>query len=260
MADPDGRGGLLAEEAEQPADSYGHPPVEGPTWAQIRAKVNQLAAERGVFGGAPIPIERLRLCVERKYEFQGLNGCKLGNDDDLPELPELAGYRCVNAWLNKRHQVYVCILQNATGRAIKSFLTAGPSRRLEFALHTLDASQVWDIDTEIAALGRLRTYLSEWAFDRYVLTGSFIETSKRSGVVYMFRRLRPTLAIRTDESGSRLLAALCLHPIGYYEESWAGSMCPTDDVIAHLLLMRADERKFWSQANQHGPNAAEAGV
>src|SRR3546814_10910453 len=41
----------------------------------------------------------------------------------------------------------------------------------------------------------------------------------------------------------RWLCALCLHPIGYYENSWAGAMCPTDDVIAHLMLMRRSEER-----------------
>jgi hypothetical protein len=38
---------------------------------------------------------------------------------------------------------------------------------------------------------------------------------------------------------------LCMHPIAYYEDSWAGAMCPTDDVIAALMMMRGDEPMFW---------------
>jgi hypothetical protein len=53
---------------------------------------------------------------------------------------------------------------------------------------------------------------------------------------------------------------LCLHPIGYYANSWAGAMCPTDDVIAHLMMMRADEPMFWRKANQHPPHRPEAGL
>ena len=93
---------------------------------------------------------------------------------------------------------------------------------------------------------------------QYLLTGMFLETSKRSGVHYLFRRLRPTVAI--SPSSTKILCTLCLHPIGYYAESWAGAMCPTDDVVAHLMLMRADEPMFWRRANQHAPWRPEAGL
>lgn len=32
-------------------------------------------------------------------------------------------------------------------------------------------------------------------------------------------------------------------------------MVPTDDIIAHLIMMRGDERSYWSKANQHAPEA-----
>lgn len=47
---------------------------------------------------------------------------------------------------------------------------------------------------------------------------------------------------------------------GNYGGTHAGAMCPTDDVLAHLLLMRGDERLFWSRANQHPANRPEAGL
>jgi hypothetical protein len=37
-------------------------------------------------------------------------------------------------------------------------------------------------------------------------------------------------------------------------------MCPTDDVIAHLQLMRGDERMFWKRSNQHPSWRPEAGL
>lgn len=93
------------------------------------------------------------------------------------------------------------------------------------------------------------------------MTGAFIETSPRSGVTYMFRRLRPTLAIKAGPDGDlRILCGLCLHPIGYYAGTWGGAMCPTDDVIAHLCLMRGDEPKFWANSNQHEANHPACGV
>ena len=90
----------------------------------------------------------------------------------------------------------------------------------------------------------------------------FLEKSERSGVTYLFRKLRPTVALRPcrDGDGMRVLAALCLHPIGYYDGSWAGAMCPTDDVVAHLMLMRGDEVMFWRRSNQHPADRPEAGL
>jgi hypothetical protein len=37
-------------------------------------------------------------------------------------------------------------------------------------------------------------------------------------------------------------------------------MCPTDEVIAHLLMMRGSEEKYWANANQHRLNRPAAGV
>lgn len=92
--------------------------------------------------------------------------------------------------------------------------------------------------------------------------GTFLERSKRSGIVYMFRKLRPTIAITPHhpDGDLRVLCGLCLHPLGYYQESHAGAMVPTDDVIAHLVLMRGDEHRLWKQATQHAPYRHECGL
>ena len=58
----------------------------------------------------------------------------------------------------------------------------------------------------------------------------------------------------------RCLAVLCLHPIGYYANSWAGCMVPSDDVIAALAMMRGDEAMFWGKAVKHEPHEPEAGL
>ena len=74
---------------------------------------------------------------------------------------------------------------------------------------------------------------------------------------------RSTLEDPTDmdhSGGVRILACLCMHTIGYYRDTWAGALCPTDDVIAHLILCRGDERLYWSRCNQHAPGRPEAGL
>ena len=90
--------------------------------------------------------------------------------------------------------------------------------------------------------------------------GHFAESSEHSLVTYLFRRGRPTIAIRQTEEYSHPLCALCLHPIGYYGDTWAGAMCPTDEIIAHLLMMLGSEEKFWANANQHSVDRPAAGV
>ena len=94
----------------------------------------------------------------------------------------------------------------------------------------------------------------------YLLTGHFAEICKRSGLTYLFRKGRPTIALRRDEHFSYALCALCLNPIGYHGDTWAGVMCPTDEVIAHLLMMRGSEEKYWANANQHPIDRPAAGV
>ncbi len=131
-----------------------------------------------------------------------------------------------------------------------------------FALETLRSSVAWSIEGESRALQTLGTLIRHHQFKQYLLTGSFLETSRRSGVTYLFRKLRPTVAIRADyrTDRTRILCALCLHPIAYYSGSWAGVMTPTDDVLAHLMLCRGDEKMFWRRANQHASWRAAAGL
>ena len=129
-------------------------------------------------------------------------------------------------------------------------------------LHTLGCAQAWGIEQEHNAIQLLGTMVRHHALKQYLLTGMFLETSERSGITYLFRRLKPTVAIdaRPGRSGTRILACLCLHPIGYYSQTWAGAMCPTDDVVAHLTLMRGDEHLFWKRSNQIPPSRPEAGL
>jgi hypothetical protein len=127
-------------------------------------------------------------------------------------------------------------------------------------LQTMGASLAWGIEQEAKALQTLATLLRHHPFKQYLLTGMFIERSKRSGISYVFRKLRPTVAVSTTGPYLKILCAMCTHPIGYYSGSWAGAMCPTDDVIAHLMLMRGDEHMFWKRSNQHPAFRPEAGL
>lgn len=143
----------------------------------------------------------------------------------------------------------------------------GSIDRLTFWVNTLGASAGWDLEAEHRARVKLRTHLSEHQWRHYELTGTFLETSKRSGLIYMFRRSRPTIALSprwpwwgSQPDSMRCLATLCMHPVGFYQRSWAGCMVPSDDLIAYLLFMRADEARYWKFAIQHEPWQAEAGL
>lgn len=199
-----------------------------------------------------MPLEGYQLVIEPNYPG-GQELAKIGAADDEP-LPDDVTF--VNSWWSRRRQREVVIWREGG----KTEWAVMPDNRLELALRTGICADAWGIEQEYKAIQLLGTLLPHHAFKRYLLTGMFLETSKRSGVSYLFRRLRPTIALRQGEKRAIALCALCLHPIAYYTQSWAGAMTPTDDVIAHLMLMRADEPMFWRRSNQHPLWRPEAGL
>lgn len=232
-------------------------------WERIREKIIEIGAENGHWAGYPLPSHFAKLVTKPKDEiYRNLNGSTFDDAADVLGDPSLEGCEIVNSWVDKKSTLRVFIIKYPSGKIGHAFaLGNNATRRHKFALDTLGASQAWSVRAEFTALARLKTLITPVAFRYYVLTNSFIETSPRSKIIYMFRKCRPTVAIgRVDDGNTKILAALCLHPIGYYENTFAGSMVPTDDVIAHLLMMRGDEHKFWAHANQHTPDMAEAGI
>lgn len=125
-----------------------------------------------------------------------------------------------------------------------------------YALKTVRAASVaHTIGAERKALRLLRKRVSAEQWRSYVLTGMFTEVSKKSHLVYLFRRVAPTVVFRmvADSEGLYMkpFITLCLHPVGYTVFSGVGCMCPTDDIVAHVTLMRSDEHFFWKKATQH---------
>jgi hypothetical protein len=237
-----------------------------PTWDQLRAAVGRLAMEQGEWAGLPMPVEGTSMRIHPSYPFAeqfsevfcpepSIRAC---HADDVREDVSLR-----NAWRSYRDGRMVEIWQEGKKffRAFGETQNAAP-----MLIHTVAAARAWDFEAEVRAMATLKRHLTKWAFQCYLITGSFLESSKRSGVFYLFRRLRPTIAMtanrdcRDRDVGMRILCCLCAHPIGYYEGSWAGALVPTDDVIAHLLMMRADEHYFWRICNQHHPMAPESGL
>lgn len=220
------------------------------SFAQMRDALNALAEHGEEYAGLPMPITGENLVVHPQYRF-----AQVFAQNDTPD-----GLEIINRWSCKTRRADIIItIDPETGRR-EAFVDPWP-HPADFHVRTLGiASCAYEIGPEMKATEKLQSLLTPHAFKCYLLAGAFLETSRRSQVTYLFRRLRPTLAFSTHGEETTFLAALCLHPIGYYSDSWAGAMVPTDEVIAHLLLMRGDEPDFWRQANQHPKHRPEAGL
>lgn len=223
----------------------------------LRNGLRRAAAERLDWAGIPMPLSDQKLIIHPKFP----NGLALSMIGAPEEKPLPAGVKLRNSWWSDklRAQVYV---YEEDGKILGATLPHG--NNLAMAFNTMACSVAWGVEQEGNAVQTLGTLISHFQFKSYLLTGMFVERSKRSGLTYLFRRLRPTVAIdarsESDKESARILCVLCLHPIAYYDGTWAGAMCPTDDVIAHLMLMRGDEHMFWKRSNQHAPGRPEAGL
>ena len=238
----------------------------GITWEQFHAAADLCAAEdKGEWAGAPRLCQTVPLVLEPRYPYQGFNGkCleTLGTERPDAERPE-ARYRVANRWWDDSHCRNVTLVHDAADGKAHYFWEQdeGYPHRWDALMHGFEPAMMMDIHAESRAIRTLQELLTPTAFRYYFLLGYFLESSTRSGLMYCFRKLRPTIAMTPrPHERMRILTTLCLHPIGYYEGTHVGAMVPTDDVIAHLLMMRGDEHKFWSKANHHPPHSWQAGI
>lgn len=246
------------------------------SWPEVRDRVQQHALAEGDYSGLPMPVHDHEIVMAPRHrKAKLLEGATLGPSEGAGReftctSDDLEG-QVVRSWWSKRLRTEVFILWHG--------LPGDPGFRVEllynrWAPHleavgrwdwrlktTAVAQDAWDAHAELRAMQTLAEHITEWQFSTYVLTGSFLESSKRSLCKYEFRKGRPTLVLQADRNGNyRPSVALCLHPLAYYSRTFAGGMVPTDDVIAHLLLMRADEARYWREANQHPIDRMEAGL
>jgi hypothetical protein len=115
--------------------------------------------------------------------------------------------------------------------------------------------RVTNLKAEEKARANLLEKLSGRQKRELILTGAFTEVG-RSGMNYRITFNRPTLAYRIVGCEGRqkeleFRAALCLHPLGFYSKTFTGSLPPSEDMLTHLLMIRADEHGFWKKSNQH---------
>jgi len=235
-------------------------------WDRLRDKIAELAISRGEYGGYPLPDDTVPLVMEPRFPLTTMNGAVVTRQEDRKESPTLemmaraaklfdfasGDIKPLGHWWSEAARGEVWLYLNGDGKlkctVIKKSEDDVHAHQL---LETLGCSRNWSVKAEEMALGKLRDITKPHQYRDYVLTGTFIERSPRSQVLYMFRRCAPTIAIRHAEDGTlRVLAKLCGHPIGYYEGTFAGAMVPTDDVIAALLCMRGDEVFLWRKCNQ----------
>lgn len=261
------------------------------SWDQMHSWWTELAETSGEWAGIPMPVDGYRLTLEPSHPMNVATEAifdltpvakkqraerreAMGQLD--PTTPREFHISCSsqdideteyvrNSWWSDRKQCYIFLVQKGE-RVVRQYSRkVRPVTRFNLQIDTVGASSAWNIEAEREAMVKLRSLLTPHLADMYELTGAFMETSKRSGLTYFFRRLRPTVVMcpvnrRDDSAPMKVLNVLCLHPLGYYQGTWAGAMVPTDDVIAHLVMMRGDEHLFWKRANQHHLYEPEAGL
>lgn len=230
------------------------------TWSKqdVRDFVEDLGDFCGDYQGIPVPLgEDMPIVLQPKHPMAGLYP-KRSIEDGLP---------IINRWTDHKRNRRVYIVEEDGKRrvAVEPLAPDRSMERLNLWLTTTGAADAWNLEAEYKARERLREMLSDRQWMHYDLTGAFFETSERSKLTYFFRRLRPTVVLSPRSSKGEAdtmmcIAVLCMHPIGYYENSWAGCMVPSDDVIAHLAMMRGDEPRYWAKAIQHRNHEAEAGL
>jgi hypothetical protein len=220
--------------------------------SQTREMLSCIAEKAGEWAGLPMGLEGERLIVEPSYPWASIFNDKPDPDDEGDD-----GWRLRNKWYSRHHRCDI-ILMEREGKVDWGKVPA--FHHISHDLRTLGCSAVWTLEQEANAVELLADIVRGKQIEQYFLTGMFLESSKRSGVMYLFRRLKPTVAFSMRGDDVHILAALCMHPIAYYADSWAGAMCPTDDVIAHLTMMRGDEHMFWKRCNQHPAYRPEAGL
>jgi hypothetical protein len=242
----------------------------------VRSGVHQLCKDRGWHHGVPImsatdPTRRVILAKgcpladkhghDVPVAMDGMARLHVCSDEDVDETA--SGQWVVNAW-KPTPKTIVAVREKGKYR-VKRFDDS--RERINLLLDTaLCQAGAVDSDSELKAMMTLKGKINDCQWDSYILAGCFPETSLRSHVTYILRKGLPTIAMRCrpnpDGPGEirSFLAALCSHPLGYFEGTHAGAYPPSDEVIATLLSIRADEAKMWAKSNQHSLNDPLAGI
>lgn len=245
-------------------------------------EIDDLLRKHRLYCGAPLPVDGLTVVVATRDPllafFGQMNQAVAADRGQLPIIEcEGVEYFCRNHWQSSRPylgrywRVKIGWRIRADGSTeVQHF--AVPQDRvntrlvMEMDSHAARATSCGIVKAEERARQLLRPRLNRFQWECYILCDSFMEISRRSGVIYLLRRNRPTIAFRPQEedrkNGRSLnpLCALCLHPLGYYASTWTGAYTPSDELIAILDFIRCDEKYFWRKANQIPIEWPEAGL
>lgn len=215
--------------------------------------------------GLPMPIPGMPLELHPRVdsEFRALVGRLERDVDATPPVPLPPQHHRRNIFWSTRKRGYVHLWSEGgelgKGGSLRWRLVKAATR-FDLERRTLQAAFVWGGRQEWKANEKLCDKIGIERFKDYAMTGAFEEQSLRSGLTYLFRRLKPTVVLSRRTGEEKILTCLCLHPLGYYKRSFAGALVPTDDVLAHLTLMRTDEPYLWRAANHHPPDRPESGI
>ena len=232
------------------------------TWEQLRANIHMLAKERGWHHGVPImsftdPTRKVVLAKgcplsdvhghDRPVSFDAPPGGFVCRHSDISETDY---EEPVNEWRIKPKVV------GSYRRGRKYHLAKLDTDQLRFQVYLkslMCGVGAVDSQAEFYAMISLFKRLNDNQRDAYTIMGAFPETSKRSGVTYILRKGLPTIAMkcRPCEGGEtrHFLAALCIHPLGWYHGTHVGVCPPSDEVLGVLLQIRADEHGLWKRAH-----------
>lgn len=204
-------------------------------WDEVRRRFNAIATSQGEWAGVPVPVADFRPVLA-------------GDQQRVAQiwprrLPQEGRH---NSWrVNRAYSVY---LWEREGRTVGLAMNYW-AQRLDAIFDTMAARRAVLPDAELVAFMKLLDHLNDGQARDYVVSNMFVERG-RSGLLYVFRRGLPVLTFRTTDDEVQPRAALCLHPLAFYEGTHAGALPPSDELLALLLMLRADEPFLWRKANQ----------
>lgn len=234
-------------------------------WEEILEEGDKALREKGIFTGIPLASsdeDSYIIGNTRNPDYARAYDENIADREEKPKDPSIR-----NSWLLSRPfkglYGYITLATRDDGKVGFFFdhMELPHSARLDMWLQTVGKrNEGVRLKAEQTARKSLKKMLSRQQWRTYELEGSFLEHGKRSKLLYVIRRSRPTIAMRFFGEMWYSLCALCLHPDGYYSGTWAGTMAPTDEVIAHLLHIRGDEYKYWKEANHISIDDPRSGI
>ena len=237
-------------------------------WKTIRSRDDIFSAANDVAEHYDLPygVALPSINEDTTYNVVLARGTPLSHQANLNRLTEHAqrleqrNYRVRNCWEQLGDQSISVVDTDKGPLALWEYHAGNRGRKwIDGLAARMDSSLT--TEAEEKALALLKTKVTASQYRCYMLNNGFPEQSKRSEIFYFFRKGLPVIALSYHGyPNGRIIACLCLHPYGYYDGTHAGVMTPTDEVIGQLLLMRANEKKFWGKSGQWSVKDPRSGI